>query len=67
MQKSYKYNKNKVNSYKNHIKPKYDTELTIYFPTWIQTHPITNHNVRGIPSAEGLRPISANAVLWQTS
>ena len=31
-----------------------------------QTHPITIHNIRKIPPAEGLRPISANATLLHT-
>ena len=31
-----------------------------------QHSPIMNHNMLGIPSAQDLRPISANASLWHT-
>ena len=41
--------------------------MVLELPT-VGTHrsPSINHNMLGIPSAEDLRPISANATLWHT-
>ena len=43
------------------------TEMVVHHTTRMPKHsPIINDNMRGIMSAEDLRPISANAILWHT-